>query len=91
MRDFEGFYQRLPDLLKGDLKSTFVPALQGLKPRPEDEWVVLLDEEMLALIEHPDIQWNRVDIRRYDCPRCVKTDRFPELCRSDGNTFFDAD
>lgn len=64
MRDFEDFYQRLPDLLKGDLKYTFVPALQEMTPRPEDEWVILLDDEMLALLEHPDIQWNRLDTYR---------------------------
>jgi hypothetical protein len=60
MRDFEGFYQKLPDLLKGNLVLTFAPVLQNLHPKPDDEWVVILDEEMLALVEHPDIQWNQV-------------------------------
>lgn len=64
MKQFDQFYQNLPDLLKGDLKLGFAPAVQALMARPEDDWVTILDDEMLALIQHPEIDWRSVETYR---------------------------
>jgi len=60
VKDFEAFYRTLPGMLAGNLKRSFAPVLSTLQPRSEDNWVTILDDEMLALLNHPEIDWSSV-------------------------------